>query len=126
MTVSTIRLATSRHWKDRQTGQKREETEWHRVVFFDRMAEIIKDYVSKGQQIYVEGRLQTRKWQGQDGQDRYSTEIVAEEMHMLGARKQGDTDTYSPPNQQNSVRSDTVHKNESDGGWLEGEDDIPF
>lgn len=83
--VTSIRLATSRRWKDRQTNERKEETEWHRVVFFNRLAEIVRDYVHKGQQIYVEGRIRTQKWQGQDGQERYTTEIVAEEMHMLGS-----------------------------------------
>lgn len=87
--VTTIRLATSRRWKDRQSGERREETEWHRVVFFTRLAEIAGEYLKKGSQVYVEGRIRTQKWQGQDGQDRYTTEIVAEEMHMLESRSGG-------------------------------------
>lgn len=84
--VTTIRLATSRRWKDKQTNENREETEWHRVVFFARLAEIAGEYLRKGSQLYVEGRIRTQKWQGQDGQDRYTTEIVAEEMKMLDTR----------------------------------------
>lgn len=87
--VANISLATTRRWKDRQTGERKEATEWHRVIFFNRLAEIAGEYLKKGSQIYVEGRLQTRKWQGQDGQDRYTTEILAEEMHMLGSRSGG-------------------------------------
>jgi single-strand DNA-binding protein len=87
--VANISLATTRRWKDKQTGERKEATEWHRVVFFNRLAEIAGEYLKKGSQIYVEGRLQTRKWQGQDGQDRYTAEILAEEMHMLGSRSGG-------------------------------------
>jgi single-strand DNA-binding protein len=87
--VANIRLATTRRWKDKQSGERREATEWHRVIFFNRLAEIAGEYLKKGSQIYVEGRLQTRKWQGQDGQDHYTTEILAEEMHMLGSRSGG-------------------------------------
>ena len=87
--VATVRLATTRRWKDKQSGERKEDTEWHRVVFFNRLAEIAGEYLKKGSQIYVEGRIRTQKWQGQDGQDRYTTEIVAEEMHMLGSRSGG-------------------------------------
>ena len=89
--VTTIRLATTRRWKDRQTGEKKESTEWHRVVFFNRLAEVAGEYLKKGSQIYVEGHLRTQKWQAQDGQDRYTTEILADEMHMLGSRTGGTT-----------------------------------
>jgi len=87
--VTNIRLATSDSWRDKQTGDRRERTEWHRVVFFNRLAEIAAEYLRKGSQVYVEGRIQTRKWQGQDGQDRYTTEVVANEMQMLGGRGGG-------------------------------------
>ncbi|MEY3786994.1 MAG: hypothetical protein RLZ75_1201, partial [Pseudomonadota bacterium] len=83
--VANITLATNFRWKDK-AGEKKESTEWHRVVFFNRLAEIAGEYLKKGGQVYVEGRLQTRKWQGQDGQDRYTTEIIATEMHMLDSR----------------------------------------
>ena len=87
--VTNIRLATTDSWRDRQSGEQQERTEWHRVVFFGRLAEIVAEYLRKGSQCYIEGRLQTRKWQGQDGQDRYTTEIVASEMQMLGSRGAG-------------------------------------
>lgn len=84
--VANVTLATSESWKDKNTGEKQERTEWHRVVFFGRLAEIAGEYLKKGAQIYVEGRLQTRKWQDKDGNDRYTTEIVATDMQMLGSR----------------------------------------
>ncbi|ODC04628.1 hypothetical protein BFW38_14935 [Terasakiispira papahanaumokuakeensis] len=84
--VANMTLATNEQWNDRQTGQKQERTEWHRLVVFGRLAEVVQNYVKKGQQIYVEGKLQTRKWQDQQGQDKYTTEIVVNEMQMLGGR----------------------------------------
>jgi single-strand DNA-binding protein len=84
--VANVTLATSESWKDKNTGDKQERTEWHRVVFFGRLAEIAGEYLKKGAQVYVEGRLQTRKWQDKDGADRYTTEIVANDMQMLGSR----------------------------------------
>ena len=84
--VTNISVATSEQWKDKQTGQPQERTEWHRVVFFNRLAEIAGEYLRKGGKVYIEGSLRTRKWQGQDGQDRYTTEIVASEMQMLDSR----------------------------------------
>jgi len=84
--VANVRLATTDSWKDKQSGEQQERTEWHRVVFFGRLGEIAGEYLRKGSKVYVEGRLQTRKWQGQDGQDRYSTEIVANDMQMLDSR----------------------------------------
>ena len=89
--VTNLSIATSETWKDKQTGQQQEKTEWHRVVFFNRLGEIAGEYLKKGSKVYVEGRLQTRKWQGQDGQDRYTTEIVANEMQMLDSRGAGDS-----------------------------------
>ena len=87
--VTNLRLATADSWKDRQTGEQQERTEWHRVVCFNRLAEIAAEYLRKGSKVYIEGRIQTRKWQGQDGQDRYTTEIVANEMQMLDSRGGG-------------------------------------
>jgi len=84
--VTNVTIATSETWKDKQSGQNQERTEWHRVVFFNRLAEIAGEYLRKGGKVYVEGSLRTRKWQGQDGQDRYTTEIVASEMQMLDSR----------------------------------------
>ena len=87
--VTNLRLATSDSWRDRQTGEQQERTEWHRVVCFNRLAEIAAEYLRKGSKVYIEGRLQTRKWQGQDGKDRYTTEIVANDMQMLDSRGGG-------------------------------------
>jgi single-strand DNA-binding protein len=87
--ICNITLATSRQWKDKASGEKREETEWHRVVFYDRLAEIAGEYLKKGRPVYVEGRLKTRKWQDKEGLDRYTTEIVADEMQLLGSREGG-------------------------------------
>ena len=106
--ITNVSLATTDSWRDKQTGENQEKTEWHRVVFFNRLAEIAGEYLRKGSQVYVEGRIQTRKWQGQDGQDRYTTEVVANEMQMLGGRagdsaprpKQGGGFRDSRPTQQ--------------------------
>jgi single-strand DNA-binding protein len=84
--IANVTIATSESWKDKTSGEKQEKTEWHRVVFFGRLAEIAGEYLKKGSQVFVEGRLQSRKWQDKDGQDRYTTEIVANEMQMLGSR----------------------------------------
>src|SRR3954469_14486755 len=82
----TVSIATTRNWKDKTSGERQEETEWHRVVFNDRLAEIAGEYLKKGRSVYVEGRLRTRKWQDKDGKDQYTTEIQATEMQMLGSR----------------------------------------
>ena len=84
--IANVSIATSESWKDKNSGETQERTEWHRVVFFGRLAEIVGEYLKKGSQVYVEGRLQTRKWQDQTGNDRYTTEIVANDMQMLGGR----------------------------------------
>ena len=84
--VTNFTVATNESWKDKQTGEQKERTEWHRVAMFNRLAEIAAEYLRKGSQVYIEGKLRTRKWQGQDGQDRYTTEIIADEMQMLGGR----------------------------------------
>ena len=86
MTVCNLRVATSESWKDKQSGEMKEQTEWHTVAMFGRLAEIAGEYLKKGSQVYIEGRLRTRKWQDKSGNDRYSTEIVANEMQMLGSR----------------------------------------
>ena len=84
--VSTIRLATTESWRDKQSGETKEQTEWHRVVFFNRLAEIAGEYLRKGSKVYIEGSIRTRKWQGQDGQDRYTTEVIGREMQMLDSK----------------------------------------
>jgi single-strand DNA-binding protein len=87
--VTNLSVATSESWKDKQTGEQNERTEWHKVVMFDRLAEIAAEYLRKGSQVYIEGKLQTRKWQDRDGNDRWTTEIRANEMQMLGGRGGG-------------------------------------
>ncbi|MEZ5474547.1 MAG: single-stranded DNA-binding protein [Steroidobacteraceae bacterium] len=89
MTVANIRIATSESWKDKQSGEMKEQTEWHSVAMFGRLGEIAAEYLRKGSQVYIEGRLRTRKWQDKQGNDRYSTEIIANEMQMVGSRQGG-------------------------------------
>jgi single-strand DNA-binding protein len=96
--VTNIRLATTDTWKDK-AGEKQERTEWHNIVFYGRQAEIAGEYLKKGRQIYVEGRLQTRKWQDKEGQDRYTTEIIADRMQMLGSREGGATPVAAEPSE---------------------------
>jgi single-strand DNA-binding protein len=102
--ITNISVATSEVWKDKQTGQPQERTEWHRIVFFNKLAEIAGEYLRKGSKVYIEGQLRTRKWQDKEGQDRYTTEIVSNEMQMLDARganspdrAPGDFDQSAPP-----------------------------
>lgn len=131
--ITTIRLATTRRWKDRNTNERREETEWHRVVFFSGLAKTAGEYLKKGSQVYVEGRIRTQKWQGQDGQDRYTTEIVAESMNMLGSRS-GGTASFSdntPPissydNRAGSSAPASATNQSSPAGYDDFDDDIPF
>ena len=87
--VTNFTVATNESWKDKQTGEQKERTEWHRVSMFNRLAEVAAEYLRKGSQVYIEGKLRTRKWQGKDGSDRYTTEIIADEMQMLGGRGGG-------------------------------------
>jgi len=123
--IANITVATSESWNDKQTGEKQERTEWHRVVFFRRLAEIVGEYLRKGSQVYIEGKLQTRKWQDQNGQDRYTTEIVASEMQMLGARG-GDAGARPPQGgggfRSNAPAAQSAPKADSDFD----DDDIPF
>ena len=101
--VTNLNLATSESWKDKQTGEKKEQTEWHRVVLFNKLAEIGAEYLRKGQQVYIEGKLRTRKWQNKDGQDQYSTEIIADDMQMLGGRPSGSSSDSSYDEPQRSA-----------------------
>lgn len=117
--VTNISLATSRRWKDKTSGEKREATEWHRVIFFNRLAEIVEEYCKKGNQIYLEGRLQTRKWQSQDGQDRYTTEILADTLHLLGRKGDGPGAAPNPPP---TAQAPSTPPSPSD----DYDDDIPF
>ncbi|MBU6377239.1 MAG: single-stranded DNA-binding protein [Gammaproteobacteria bacterium] len=129
MTVCNLRIATSESWKDKQSGEMKEQTEWHSVAMFGRLAEIAGEYLRKGSQVYIEGRLRTRKWQDKSGNDRYTTEIVANEMQMLGGgagrgmgggegRGSGGRASGGESGQGEPVRSST-EKDEFD-------DDIPF
>ena len=106
--VVTLSVATSEAWTDKSSGEKREKTEWHRVSAFGRLAEIMAQYLSKGSQVYIEGKIQTRKWQDQGGNDRYTTEIVAREMQMLGSARNEQAQQQPEPQQ---------------GGF---DDDVPF
>jgi single-strand DNA-binding protein len=118
--VANITLATTESWKDKQTGDKQERTEWHNVAFFNRLAEIVGEYLKKGSQIYVEGKLRTRKWQDKNGNDRYTTEIIASEMQMLGSRGGGSTG-FS-----NDAPSAAKPEVATTGGSDDFDDDIPF
>lgn len=123
--VVNIRLATTDVWKDKTSGEKKEATEWHRVVFFGKLAEIAGQYLKKGRQVYIEGSLRTRKWQGQDGQDRYTTEIVASEMKMLGSRE-GLGDVARENNGRPAPASQKPATEPSPAGFADLDDDIPF
>lgn len=120
--VANISIATNEQWKDKESGEMQERTEWHRVVFFGRLAEIVGEYLRKGSQVYVEGRIQTRKWQDKEGNDRYTTEIVANEMQMLGSKSGGTTASFDQSPQQQSSLAVSSEKNSSD----DFDDDIPF
>ena len=135
--VCNITVATSRNWKDKNTGEKAEETEWHRVVFYDRLAEIAGEYLKKGRPVYVEGRLKTRKWQNKEGQDVYTTEIIAENMQLLGGRGEGggagDDGGYErssePPQRSAPASRPAASKpapSKSSTGFDDMDDDIPF
>jgi|SRR5690625_5028364 len=123
--VANVTLATSESWRDRQTGEQQERTEWHNVAFFNRLAEIVGEYLRKGSKIYVEGSLRTRKWQGKDGVDRYTTEIIASEMQMLDSRGGGSAPARDP--QQRQV-SEPAQQDQGDSmpPLEEFDDDIPF
>jgi len=116
--IANITLATSEAWKDKNTGEQVEKTEWHRVVFFRRLAEIAGEYLKKGSKVYIEGKLQTRKWQDKDGNDRYTTEVVANEMQMLDSR--GGSTSYS----QDEPSTASSQQEPMPAGDFD--DDIPF
>ncbi len=126
--ITNISIATSESGRDKQTGENQERTEWHRVVFFNRLAEIAGEYLRKGSQVYVEGKLRTRKWQDQNGQDRYTTEIVGNEMQMLGSREGGGV-AMSAQKQPGGFRDNKPAQPQqaapaADDGFTD--DDIPF
>lgn len=130
--ITNISIATTDVWRDKN-GDKQERTEWHRVAFFGKLAEIAGEYLKKGSQVYVEGRLQTRKWQDKDGQDRYTTEIVADRMQMLGSRggmggaDAADMDSAPPPSRGTAPSSGRSSSGGKSGSKFDDlEDDIPF
>jgi len=138
--ICNVTIATSRQWKDKTSGERQEETEWHRVVFFDRMAEIAGEYLKKGRPVYVEGRLRTRKWTDKDGVEKYTTEITATDMQLLGGREGGGAggaggaggsdDMGAAPTQRSAppARSAPAPKPapKSSTGFDDMDDDIPF
>ncbi len=132
--VTNVTIATSESWKDKSTGEQKEKTEWHRVVFFQRLAEIVGEYLKKGSKVYIEGKLQTRKWQDQSGNDRYTTEIVANEMQMLDSRGGGGSGGGGGNfNQSPSQSSGAAPQQQQQpaaapagGGMGDFDDDIPF
>lgn len=142
--ICNITIATSRNWKDKNSGDKVEETEWHRVVFYDRLAEIAGEYLKKGRPVYVEGRLKTRKWQDKEGKDNYTTEVIAENMQLLGGRDGGGSGGggYDAGDEGGSPRAAAPRPTsqaarpapapaprpapKSSGGFDDMDDDIPF
>ena len=122
--VTNINVATTETWKDKTSGEKQEKTEWHRVTFYRRLAEIAAEYLKKGSQVYVEGRLETRKWQDKEGKDRYTTEIIANEMKMLGSRSGlGEPAREAPAEKEGKP---AAKKAPPAGKFDDLDDDIPF
>ena len=128
--IANITLATSTSWKDKQTGEMQDRVEWHRVVFFNRLAEVVGEYLHKGSKIYVEGALRTRKWQDKAGVERYTTEIIANEMQMLDGRTGGNFDSESQGNSQGNQGNFSNHEGGSNTSQTHdsfiSDDDIPF
>ncbi len=127
-TVANLRVATSESWRDKQTGEQQERTEWHRVALFGRLAEVAGEYLRKGSQVYIEGSLRTRKWQDKQGNERYSTEIVGNDLQMLGGRG-GAAGAAGAPRAESGSGAAPSYAEESAGGGARSEefdDDIPF
>lgn len=125
--IANIAVATTSSWKDKNSGEKRQETEWHRVVAYGRLAEIMGEYLKKGRPVYIEGRLKTRKWQNKEGIDQYTTEIIADQMKMLGGRD--DADPATADHQQAAQRPQqrqAPQQSQSAGNLADMDDDIPF
>ena len=122
--VTNISIATSESWKDKQSGEQKERTEWHKVAMFGRLAEIAAEYLRKGSQVYIEGKLRTRKWQDKDGKDRWTTEIIADDMQMLGSR----SGSGAPASNDSSRSNDPAGSNSPPPAGSEAplDDDIPF
>lgn len=122
--VCNVSIATTSSWKDKASGERREETEWHRVVFYNRLAEIAGEYLKKGRPVYIEGRLKTRKWQNKEGVDQYTTEIIADQMQMLGGRDEQESQTPSQPRP--TPQSTQPVATRQPGNLADMDDDIPF
>ena len=120
--VTNMSIATSESWKDKQTGEQKDRTEWHRVAMFGRLAEIAAEYLKKGSQVYIEGKLRTRKWQDKSGADRYTTEVIADEMQMLGGRSGGGSPSMGGGGGGSSAPSGPAPAPSGD----DFDDDIPF
>lgn len=124
--ICNVSIATTSSWKDKATGERREEVEWHRVVFYNRLAEIAGEYLRKGRSVYIEGRIKTRKWQDKEtGQDRYSTEIIGDQMQMLGGRED-DGGQREAPQRQPKQRSERPAPRQEPRNLADMDDDIPF
>jgi len=120
--ICNISVATSEQWKDKASGEKQERTEWHRIAFFNRLAEIAGEYLKKGSLVYIEGKIHTRKWQDKEGQDRYTTEIVAERLQMLGGRQE----SSAPEAKEPTAAGEGKPAKKPAGKFDDMEDDIPF
>jgi len=131
-TVANLRVATSESWRDKQSGEQQERTEWHRVALFGRLAEIASEYLKKGSQVYIEGSLRTRKWQDKQGNERYSTEIIGNELQMLGGRGGGGAAAAGAPERAGGAAPAYAEEHSGGGGGApaargeEFDDDIPF
>jgi len=127
LTVANLRVATSESWRDKTSGEQQERTEWHHVALFGRLGEVAAEYLKKGSQVYIEGRLRTRKWQDKQGNDRYSTEIIGNEMLMLGGRSAGVSSTGgADPRERAEVAPEAAERSESGAKGGDFDDDIPF
>ncbi len=124
--VTNFSIATSESWKDKQTGEQKEQTEWHNIVMYDRLAEIAAEYLRKGSQVYVEGRLRTRKWQDKEGRDRYTTEIISNEMQMLGSRGGGGGGGMGTESRAEPRPAPATERGAAAPARDEFDDDIPF
>ena len=121
--VTNITVATTDSWKDKNTGEKKDQTEWHRITFYRKLAEVAGQYLKKGSQVYIEGRLQTRKWADKGGVERYTTEIIADVMQMLGGRPSGDVSANTNTNARSKPKQQSTP---SAAGFEDMDDDIPF
>jgi single-strand DNA-binding protein len=124
--ITNVSVATSFQWTDKASGEKKEETEWHRVVFRGKLAEVAGEYLKKGSQVYVEGRLRTRKWQDKEGQDKYTTEIMADRMQMLGSRAGSGEPRSEAPVESKAAEPRPAAAKKPAGKFDDMEDDIPF